>query len=232
MSAMKYRMQHLDISAEVIFGRPAFDLVQKTPQLLAAICDSVRPQFDVKAQDITALPGTSGAETGFSISLFNGQGTLTVSMEKLGARFNNMRGDGDLQLAKDVMKRAYSSVGGLSEHGVGAVGLDLGLHMALEKGGDGADALFDGIKKDAANRYDKLQGGRVRVHSNDTIDNGEEGWRCIFVLERSLREDSDAFLSARGVYLGNGAIKAPEAIVAHFEALTNEYIGCFGLQAE
>ena len=98
---MKFSIEWFNMTYDVEFAAPAFDLPSNNTSVLKAFYETIHPRFPINSRDMHVAGGNSLSDVHVRITLFNGNGVIDISADRMSLVFNNLRTIEDLTTCKD-----------------------------------------------------------------------------------------------------------------------------------
>lgn len=231
---MKAKVERINLTYEVEFATPSFDLPINNVNVLKAFYETLHPRFPINTPDLHVSGGNLLSDVHVRVTLFNGNGTVDISVDRMSLAFTNVKTRGDMTICKDCIS--------LSEEA---------LHKSLPAVSPRIIAIkptlfleLQGEEQSTHNYLSRLPGSRINLDLsafgravqhpgiNLEVDNIEEKWNAVFHAfeDRTNRKTLTLFCSA--VYRADGTIRGLEQRAAHLEQLLNALIESLGLETE
>jgi hypothetical protein len=140
---MQFDTRRLDLTYTLAFAEPLFAVATSLPTILERFHRTIGPRYFVGLDDLQALPGTSLGQVGAKVSLFGGNGTIQLMVDRLMVRFERLQGEADLKIAKDCLELAMDATRGLFPDARGRQALiSVRMWLALADGEQAATQLL------------------------------------------------------------------------------------------
>ena len=229
---MQFSTQLISLNYERNFKSPAFGLLESRVSILREFYEKINPRFPLNLSDMVALPGNTLDNIGIKITLFNGNGVLELSAEKMDLCFTNLISEEDILVAKDVISLYEESFFGVfSNAQIKDTAIKTSSWLQLqddEKAGNsilnnfsssyninpedfGADAFGDPVLK-------------------TSLMNLEEGWAVSFHLEKSKIPKAQLFFMCDCVYLEYGRYNSLDDRKDHIRKMYLKFLAHLGLE--
>ena len=231
---MKAKVEKIDLTYEVEFAAPSFDLPISNVSVLKAFYETIHPRFPINARDMQVAGGNLLSDVRVRIPFINGKVNIDISFNRMSLVFNNLRTRNDLTDCKECTS--------LSEKA---------LHESLPD----VSPLIKSIKpivflelqgetQNVSNYLSRLPGssitldlsahGKVVQHRgiNHEVVNSEDGWSVIFHAFHDRTKISSLVLSCSAIYHANGTVQGLETVANHLEQLLNAFFDSIDLETE
>lgn len=231
---MKAKIERINLTYDVEFTAPAFDLPNSNVSMLKALYETIHPRFRINTRDMHVAGGNSLSDVHVRITLFNGNGTIDISVDRMSLAFNNLRTREDLTTCKDCTSLSEKALHkSLPTVSVRTIAIKPTLYLGL-----------NGIQEDVANYLARLPGAKIELDLstfgravqhpgiNLEVDNFEERWNAIFHAFQDRTKMSSLILSCSSAYLADGTVRGLKNRVNHVEQLLNAFLDSIGLETE
>ncbi len=231
---MKAKIERINLTYEVEFATPSFDLPISNVSVLKAFYETIHPRFPINAPDMHVSGGNLLSDVHVRVTLFNGNGIIDVSVDRMSLAFNNLRTEKDLTICKDCIS--------LSEEA---------LHKSLPAVSPRIIAIkptvfleLNGGQENVANYLARLPGSNVKLDLssfgsavqhpgvNLEVNNFEERWNAIFHAFQDRTKTSSLTLFCSAVYRADGTVRGLENRANHLEQLLKTFLDSIGLETE
>ena len=231
---MKAKIERINLTYEVEFATPSFDLPNSNVSVLKAFYETLHPRFLINAPDLQVTGGNLLSDVHVRITLFNGNGTIDISVDRMSLAFNNLRTRGDLTTCKDCTslseKALQKSLPAVSAH---LIAIKPTVFLELQ-----------GERQIAHNYLSRLPGSSIKLDLsafgsvvqhpgiNLEVENFEDRWNAIFHAFQDRTKMSSLILSCSAAYLADGTVRGLENRANHLEQLLNAFLDSIGLETE
>lgn len=229
---MKANLEWMNVSYDVNFAAPSFDLPGKSTAVLRALYETIHPRFPISTKNMQVVGGNQLSDVHVRVTLFNGNCVIDLSVEQMSLAFNNLRSKEDVAVCRDCISLSEEALkSSLPEVTVRAVALKPTLFLEL---GDG--------EEDAANHLSRVMGTRTnldlggfgsavqRPGVNLEVENSQDGWNAILHAFWDRTKVSSLILSCQAVYAADGKVSGLDSRVEHIEQLLKAFLDSIGLE--
>lgn len=229
---MQFSVYRLNVTYEVGFKEPAFEIARSPVPILTAFHQRLHPRFGLRLSDLQVLGGTAMSDVRIRIALFNGQGSLEVAADKFSCSFEGLRIWQDATLVKDCIALSEEALAeALPELNAKTTAIKTSSWLICD-GGEMAVKEVLGRFGDSAICMANAKLGATNIsHSlRSQFQNESERWSVAFGLERSLVEGSDLFVMCDGTYSDGGLYAGLDERTEHLQGLYLGILEQFGLE--
>lgn len=229
---MKANLEWMNVTYDVEFSAPSFDLPGSNTTVLRALYETIHPRYPVGTQNMQVVGGNLLSDVHVRITLFNGNGVIDVSVDGMSLVFSNLKTKDDLAVARDCISLSEEALqSSLPDISVRAVVLKPTLFLELGGG-----------QEDAGNHLSRVMGSTVKFAQaafgnatthpgvNLEVENADEGWNAIFHAFRDRTRASSLILSCHAVYGTESKVRGLESRVDHLEQLLKAFLERIGLE--
>lgn len=199
---MLFDSVRIDVTYELAFLKPAFRLAGGLVPLLSALHEELSRRFALNLSEVRPLAGTSMAEVGARVTLFNGQGVLTVAPERFTAQFHSLTGRDDLATAKDCVLLARSAIDRLRvDEEFGPTAYRLRTWLRCDGSNDDVVSAIDRLARPLGEvGLADLNVTNIRHAYRAEMESAVDGWHVAITVERSAIPAANLFLSLDYVF--------------------------------
>jgi hypothetical protein len=229
-SAHIYRARRVELSYEVSFGSPAFDLPSKNVQLLRALYEAINPRFPINISSMQAQGGNTLGDVKVRVFLFNNSAFLDIDLQRMLGTFTNIMTRDDVEvvkdcllLAEDAWKRTFPEIDFRQSC------FDLRFHLELDGGRASALAIIGRLMKPLSpiDIGAKYQGTALVMN----YEHQEEKWRVNLMLDESQLVPEGLFIHLRAFYDCDGEFKSFQGQEAHLITIFEKFFRGLNLRA-
>lgn len=229
---MQVTLEWMNLTYEAEFSAPSFDLPGQNTLVLKSLYERINPRYPIRPTEMQVTGGNVLSDVRVRVTLFQGNGVLEITVDKLSCVFSYLRTKEDVTTCKDCISLSEQALRtSLPDVSIRAVALKP--NMVFQLGGGLENAASHLSRMVGANTEVNLSGfGNAVQHSgvNREIENSEEGWDAIFHAFRDRTHESSLFVTCHALYSENGAIRALEDRANHLEQLLSAFLESIGLQ--
>ena len=231
---MKAKVEKIDLTYEVVFAAPSFDLPISNVSVLKAFYETIHPHFPINARDMQATGGNLLSDVHVRIPFINGKDNIDISFDRMSLVFKNLRTRNDLmywkectRLSEEALQESLQDVSPLIKV------INLIVYLELQ-----------GETQNVSNYLTRLSGssitldlsahGNVVQHRgiNHEVINTEDGWSVNFHTIPDRAKISSLVLSCSAFYPDRGAVQGLETVANHLEQLLNAFFDSIDLENE
>ena len=229
---MKANLEWMNVTYDVEFAAPSFDLAGNNAAVLRALYETIHPRYPIGTQNMQVAGGNLLSDVHVRVTLFNGSGVIDVSVDRMSLVFSNLKTKEDLAVLRDCISLSEEALqASLPNVSVRAVTLKPTLFLELGGGNGDAGAhlsraMGSTIKLDQAVFGDAVSHPGV----NFEVENSEEGWNAIFHAFRDRTRASSLILSCQAVYGTEGKVCGLENRTDHLEQLLKAFLDSIGVE--
>jgi hypothetical protein len=229
---MKADLERMNVTYELEFATPSFDLPASSVTVLRALYEKVHPRYPMRTQQMQVLGGSLLSDVHVRATLFSGNADIDVSVDAMSLVFNNLTTKDDLEVCQDCILLSEEALqSSLPNVSVRAVAIKPTLFLKL---GDGHENASDHLVRvmGSTMKLDQAEFGNAITHPgvNLEVENSEEGWSVIFHAFRNRTRTSSLILSCQASYGAEGKVRGLENRVAHLEQLLTVFLEYIGLE--
>jgi hypothetical protein len=231
---MQFSIDRLNVTYEVAFKDPAFEIAQSAVAILTAFYQRLHPRFGVPLSDLRVLGGNALSELGVRIGLFNGQGLLEVATEKFSGSFQGLRNQQDITVVKDCIALSEEALSeSLPDLKPKLTAIKTSSWLNCDGGKSGVNEVLEQIENSVVGMAAKKLGATNVSHTlRSQLGNEGEGWTLAFGMERSLVPGSDFFVVCDGTFTDGGRYAGLEERAEHVRAMYVGILGVVGLELQ
>ena len=231
---MKAKVEKLDLTYEVVFAAPSFELLNSNVRVLKTFYETINRHFPINERDMQATGGNFLSDVHVRIPFSNGEDDIDISFDRmslvfknLGTRKNLMNWKECTRLSEKALQESLPDVLPLIRSINPIVNLDL-----------------QGESQNVSNYLSRLSGssitldmgahGKVVQHRgiNHEVVNTEDEWNVIFHAFHDRAKNSSLVLSCSAFYSERGAVQGLETVTNHLEQLLNAFFESIDLETE
>ena len=231
---MKTTLEWMNLTYDVEFVSPAFDLPTNNTGLLKALHGSIDPRFQIKTRDMHVTGGNLLSDVHVRIDLFGGNGAIDVSADGMSLVFNNVRTAVELKscqdcisLSEEALREALPTVRSRT------VAIRPTLVLQATDNGTNVGAhlsrLFGSsirLRLDTFGTTNQVPGVNIEVR------NPGERWDALFHGFRDHQKASSFILNTHVTYHEDGAVRGLENRVGHLKRLLKAFLDGVDLELE
>ena len=231
---MKASIEWMNLTYDVEFTVPAFDLPSNNISVLKALYEKIHPRYSINSRDMHVTGGNSLSDVHVRATLFNGNVFIDISADRMSIVFNNLRAKEDLTICKDCISLSEEALQkSLPAVSVRIVSIKPALFLEL-----------NGPDEDVANYLSQLPGsdiqpdlsafGNTIQHPGVSleVENFEEKWNANFHAFRDRIKASALILSCQANYWDNGTVRGLENRANHLDQLLMAFLDSIDLKLE
>ena len=108
---MDASLANLTFRYRLEFAQPMVEIAVQSGRVLEEIVAQLSTKFTVVASDLRVRSGPTVADHGVRVTLFNGLGTIDLTVENIECAFKNLTSAADLEIAVDVVELSVRALG-------------------------------------------------------------------------------------------------------------------------
>lgn len=231
---MKAKIERINLLYEVEFASPSFDLPTSNVNVLKDFYETIHPRFPINTPDMHVTGGNLLSDVHVRITLFNGNGIIDISVDRMSLTFDNLRTESDLTICKDCISLSEEALQkSLPAVSVRIIAIKPTLYLGL-----------NGDQEDVTNYLARLPGANIKLDLsafgsavqhpgiNLEVDNFEEKWNAIFHAFQDRTGVASLTFFCSAVYRANGTVRGLENRANHLEQLLKTFLDSVGLETE
>lgn len=229
---MKANLEWMNVTYDMDFAAPSFDLPGSNTSVLRALYETIHPRYPIGTQNMHVAGGNLLSDVHVRVTLFNGNGVIDLSVDRMSLFFNNLKTKEDLAVCRDCISLSEEALqNSLPDVSVRAVALKPTLFLELGDGQEDAGTHLSRVVGASIQPDLGAFGSAVKYPGvNLEIENSEEGWDAIFHAFRDRTKASSLILSCQVVYGAEGKIRGLENRATHLEQLLKAFLDSIGLE--
>ncbi len=231
---MKASIERTNLAYDVEFSAPSFDLPISNVNVLRVFYETIHPRFPINARDMYVTGGNLLSDVHVRITLFNGNGSIDISVDRMSLVFNNLMTREDLTICKDCISLSEEALHkSLPNVSVRTIAIKPTLYLGLN--GDQEDVSNYLARLPATNlKLDLSAFGSTVQHPgiNLEVDNYDERWNAIFHAFQDRTRVASLTLFCSAVYRADGKVRGLENRAKHLEQLLNTFLDSISLETE
>ncbi len=194
---MRYRPNWLDFTYEAQFASPVLAFATAPAVVLESMYNTLAPRFPLTTSDLSVQDDSIVSNVKSKIILFGGNGTIELTADSLGARFNNPIGKGDDKIIQDCIQLIYDAIAKVKT-GVKPKEEKIAVRMFAELLDEPADAMqfLRGLVPVAGMFADISESTALAPNIGLVLRDDEEKWDSEFTLARSVRAKNEFFMTS------------------------------------
>lgn len=231
---MKAHVEWMNVTYDLEFATPSFDLPASSVTVLRALYEKVHPRYPMRTQQMQVLGGSLLSDVHVRATLFSGNAVIDVSVDTMSISFNNLKSKDDLEVCQDCILLSEEALqSSLPNVSVRAVAIKPTLFLEL---GDGRENASEHLARvmGLTMKLDQAEFGNAITHPGVSleVENSEEGWSALFHAFRDRTRTSSLILSCQALYGAGGKLRGLESRVAHLEKLLKVFLERFELEMQ
>lgn len=231
---MKASIERTNLKYDVEFSAPSFDLPISNVNVLRAFYETIHPRFPINARDMHVTGGNLLSDVHVRVTLFNGNGSIDISVDRMSLVFNNLMTREDLTICKDCISLSEEALHkSLPTVSIRTIAIKPTLYLGLNS--DQEDVTNYLARLPGANiKLDLSAFGSVAQHPgiNLEIDNIQEKWNAVFNTFQDRTKTSSLILFCSAVYRADGTVRGLENRAKHVEQLLKTFLDSISLETE
>ena len=229
---MKAKLEWMNVTYDVEFAAPSFDLPVSGTTVLRTLYETIHPRYPIRIQDMQVVGGNLLSDVHARITLFNGNAFVDVSADKMSLVFQNLKDERDVAVFRDCISLSEEALqSSLPNVTVRAVALKPTMYLELGGGQvDAGDYLSRAMGPTIELDQAEFEGAVSRQGANLEIENSKEGWNAAFHAVRDHSKQSSLILWCHALYATEGKVCGLENRVAHLERLLKAFFERIALE--
>lgn len=229
---MKANVKWMNVTYDVEFAAPAFDLPSRSTNVLKAFYKTIHPRFPINTRDMQVDGGNLLSDVRVRITLFNGNSVIDISVDKMSIVFNNLRTKEDLTICKDCISLSEETLQkSMADVPFRNVTIKPMLFLELQGGEQNASKHLSQLQGASLQLDLSTFGGSVQHPGvNLEVENSEEGWGAVFHAFRDQSKASALILSCYTIYREDGTLCGLENRTNHLERLLKAFLDSIDLE--
>ena len=233
---MTAEMLPFDITYEEFFVAPAFALASPSVGnvgVLKALYDSLHSRYAILSKDMRVAGGNSLSEVLVTIQLFNGNGLIEVSVDKVRIVFRGISNQADREVAKDCVELVQKSLVEVLNVEFGWASFNINSRYRLVEPTPTVSEHLRELFGSRLSELGKTNDGKIAervglIYENDCT---EEGWDLVFHASRSQDNERELSVFAIGKFsnskvaptIADKVLRIDQAFDAFFERANIEF---------
>ena len=229
---MKANVEWMNMTYDVEFAAPAFDLPSRSTNVLKAFYKTIHPHFPINTRDMRVDGGNLLSDVRVRVTLFNGNSVIDISVDRMSLVLNNLRTKEDLATCKDCISLSEEALQkSLPDVPVRNTTIKPVLFLELQGREQNASKHLSRLQE-ASIQLDLSPFGRAVQHPgvNLEVENSEEGWSTVFHAFRDQSKASALILSCHTIYRADGTLRGLENRMDHLERLLKAFLDSIDLE--
>ena len=231
---MKANVEWINMTYDVEFTAPAFDLPSNNTGVLKALYETIHPRFPINSRDMHVAGGNLLSDVHVRVTLFNGNGVIDISMDRMSLVFNNLRTKEDLTICMDCISLSEEALQkSLPTVSVRTIGIKPTAFLEL-----------NGEQEDVGNYLSQLPASNIQLDLSAfgnavqhpgvslEVENFEEKWNANFHAFRDRIKASALILSCQANYRADGTVRRIKNRMNHLDQLSKAFFSSIGLELE
>lgn len=231
---MKFNIEWFNITYDLWFAAPAFDLPSTNTSVLKTFYETINPRFPINSRDMHVAGGNLLSDVHVRITMFNGNGIIDLSADRMSLVFNNLRKQEDLTICKDCISLSEEALQkSLPAVSSRTIAINPTLFLELQGGKQNASKYLSqllrfSIQPDLSAFGNTVQHPGVSLE----VENFEQKWNVTFHAFRDRIKESALILSGQANYRTDGTLRGVENRVNHLDVLLMAFANGIGLELE
>ena len=231
---MKAKIERINLTYEVEFATPSFDLPISNVNVLRVFYETIHPRFPINPPDMHVAGGNSLSDVHVRITLFNGNGIIDISVDRMSLAFNNLRTKSDLTICKDCISLSEEALQkSLPAVSARIIAIKPTLFLELQGGEQNASNYLSQLPGSSIELDLSAFGSAVQHPGiNLEVDNIEEKWNAVFHAFQDRTKMSFLTLFCSAVYRADGTVHGLENRANHLDQLLKTFLDSIDLETE
>ena len=229
---MKASLNKLDLTYEVLFSAPAFDLPAHHTTLLKALYENFRPEILIDPNDMHVVSGAKLSEVRVGVTLLGGLARIDIAVDKLSLEFGGLRNDQDIDLCKSCILRSEQAIKSALPDIVFEIKLIRPLLFLELDGGIGSSKEYLAQVAGYPARFDLsgFNGADLQPKIDINVENTEENWFAMMNAWPIAGQPATLNVSCFVRYSAGGAIYGLDNQANHIRNLIETFLSGIGLE--
>ena len=229
---MRASIERINLTYEEVLAAPLFDLPSRGTALLHSLHGALHPRYSIPPTHMQIFGGNAMSDIRVRITMFNGNGIIDVTTDKISIVFNDILGREDIDICKDCisatdhviknfftnLKVAFVSVNPTVFVSLDDAEMDSGIYLSK--------IVSHKIEFDLEEFEDVTQYPGVNL----TVGSLEAGWSVIFHAFQNASAASSLIVSCHAQYVRGGQISGLEEKSNHLTKMFGNFVDGIGLE--
>ena len=231
---MKAKIERINLTYEVEFATPSFDLPTSNVNVLKAFYETIHPRFPINTPDMHVTGGNLLSDVHVRVTLFNGNGIIDVSVDKMFLAFNNLRTGIDLTICKECISMSEEALQkSLPTVSPRIIAIKPTVFLELQGGEQNASNYLSHLPGSSIELDLSAFGSAVQQPGvNLEVDNIQEKWNAVFNAFQDRTKTSSLILFCSAVYRADSTVRGLENLANHVEQLLKTFLDSISLETE
>lgn len=231
---MKAKIEWINLTYDVEFTTPAFDLPSNNTSVLKTFYETIHPRFSINSRDMHVTGGNLLSDVHVRATLFNGNAFIDISVDRMSIVFNNLRMEEDLTICRGCISLSEEALQkSLPAVSVRTVSIKPAVFLELNGGQEDVDNYLSrlpgsSIQPDLSAFGNTIQHPGVSLE----VENFEEKWNANFHAFRDRIKASALILSCQANYRADGTVRGLENRANHLDQLVMAFLNSIDLELE
>lgn len=214
---MLYSVQNLNVTYEVTFKEPAFAVPQSAVPILDSFYKALAPRYGIRVSDLQITSGNLLSDMAVRVTLFRGNGSLEVSVEKFSGKFQGLKTEEDVMAVKDCLNLSGDALNkALPDFSERATAIGTTAWLTCDTEESEIKELLKNFGESGTNiPFEEFGATEINYSQKAAFSNTEESWSVAFGLERSAIPGSHVFFDCNANYLNGGRYNSLDERVEH-----------------
>ena len=226
------RLASMDLTFELHFTVPLFDLPERRAELLRALHDALPGPFTFDSDDVELSQGSALSDFQVTVGVLYGNAKISISPELLGMSFSALSRMALLHPSRLVIESAYAAVNHATQNAeVNFSSIGAFLRVDLEQETSVRDHLNNVCQSrlfDFSGFGDTLQYHEIKFEMRDENDS----WRISCHAHGELEQESRLGLSVFALYDEDGTLDGLENHTNHLERAVTDLLPQLGVSLQ
>ena len=231
---MKAKIEWINLTYDVEFTAPAFDLPSNNISVLKTFYEKIHPRYSINSRDMHVTGGNLLSDVHVRATLFNGNAFIDISVDRMSIVFNNLRTKEDLTICRDCISLSEEALQkSLSAVSVRTVSFKPAVFLELNGGQEDVDNYLSRLPGSSI-QADLSAFGTTIQHPGVSLDieNFKEKWNANFHAFRDRIKASALIISCQANYRADGTVRGIENRANHLDQLALAFLKSIDLELE
>ncbi|MGQ0664984.1 MAG: hypothetical protein ACT4P2_15665 [Pseudomonadota bacterium] len=192
---MRCKLDRLDLTYELTFKHPAFEVAQAPAAILRAFHSHINPRFPLTPADMYSSGGPRLADVVVGITLLRGAVNLSLRSDRFMARFEQFKTENDFKIAEDCLSLGQDALKqALSNTDWAHTAYRTSSWLICDDAAKEVERLLAAIAQPVLPIDGSVLNAEVRYNLAAELANPSQKWNIQFQVERSLIPSASLFV--------------------------------------
>ena len=229
---MRASIERVNLTYEEVLSAPLFDLPSRGTALLHSLHKAIHPRYSIPPTHMQIFGGNAMSDVRIRITLFNGNGIIDVTVDKISIAFNDLLGREDIDICKDCISTTDQVIRSFfTDLRISFVSVNPTVYISLDEAAIAPGMYLSGIiSHEFKFDLDKFENAIQYPGVNLTVGSSTAGWNVIFHAFQNASAASSLVVSCHAQYLQGGQISELEEKNIHLHKLFVSFLEGIGLE--